>query len=62
MLKGNYFSEAGNLVGEPIEFHTNDLEFAVLQVEALTDLKRTIMSRHFAVLSSGVKRMVIGEE
>lgn len=62
MLTGNYFNVGCKPVGEPIEFHTNDLEFAVLQVEALTDLKRTIMSRHFAVLSSGVKRMVIGKE
>lgn len=61
MLIGNYFNEAGGQVGDDVHFKTDDIEFAVIQVETLTDFKRALMSRHFAVLVDGNKRMVIGK-
>lgn len=62
MLTANYFTIDGRKVGDEIQFNTNDIEFASLQVEALTDLKLIRMANNFAELGNNVKRMVIGRE
>jgi hypothetical protein len=62
MLIGSYHDEAGVISGEQIEFDTNDIEFAVIQVETLTEFRRSIIGYHFAVLKFEHKRLVIGRE